>query len=53
MLLVNEELPALENEHAVLLGQAFLRGYYAIHDMDNKSIGLVPLRKDTHELHET
>ena len=52
MLLVAEELSTLENDHVILLGMPFLRGYYAIHDMDNKSLGLVPLRKDTHELHE-
>ena len=49
---IQEELESLEEHHTLLLGDPFLRTYYSIYDLEKKSIGLVPLRQDIHELHE-
>lgn len=53
MLLMLEELASLEGQHAILLGDPFLRSYYTMYDMESPNkIGFVPLRQDMHEFHE-
>ena len=44
-----EELPTLEGEYTILLGDPFLRAYYTIYDMEKNRVGFVPMKESIHK----